>query len=394
MLKAIWTGLASLGLLAAPVMGQVPQAVAKDSRAAPKGPGKLIERQPLAAEFGLEEAAQASSIRYSSTDGVTGHGTVVVSGALFIPKGKRPAGGWPLIAWTHGTVGIGDDCAPSRQPRSDRDREYLNSWLKEGYAIVATDYQGLGMPGTHPYMNSRTAAYSALDSIRAVQGARLGIASKVVIVGQSQGGGAAFASAGYAPAYAPSINLQGTVATGTPYFTESTQMLDESAPPPILVAFHLLLAQAAYQIDPKSDPAQVISDKAMPAFKAAAEICLGGLARQAALAGLTPENSFKLSIAAMRDHFSAVLKSAGYSTLKLRSPVFIGSGSTDPMFRMQRKLVDDACAAGSIVEDHVYDGLGHSEAVNRSFTDSRVFVRKVMAGKPIASRCGAGAALR
>ena len=34
---------------------------------------------------------------------------------------------------------------------------------------MASDYQGLGTPGGHPYLATKPAAYSVLDSIRAVQ---------------------------------------------------------------------------------------------------------------------------------------------------------------------------------------------------------------------------------
>jgi hypothetical protein len=39
-----------------------------------------------------------------------------VSAVVFVPDGKPPASGWPIIAWAHGTVGIAKDCAPSQHP--------------------------------------------------------------------------------------------------------------------------------------------------------------------------------------------------------------------------------------------------------------------------------------
>ena len=87
--------------------------------------------------------------------------------------------------------------------------------------MVATDYQGLGTPGPHPYLATRPEAYSVLDSIRAVRQAFAGLADKIVIVGQSQGGGAAFATAGIAPEYAPELGIRGTVATGVPYLAKN-----------------------------------------------------------------------------------------------------------------------------------------------------------------------------
>jgi hypothetical protein len=44
---------------------------------------------------------------------VVGATPVVVSGALFLPNGEPPAGGWALVAWALGTSGIADICAPS-----------------------------------------------------------------------------------------------------------------------------------------------------------------------------------------------------------------------------------------------------------------------------------------
>jgi hypothetical protein len=58
---------------------------------------------------------------------------------------------------------------------------------------------------------------------------------------------------------------------------------------------------------------------------------------------------------------------------------------------MQKTVVDDACAAGSTIEWHVYPGLDHSGTVNRSFTDSRMFAQQVMAGKPVAGTCSSKA---
>jgi hypothetical protein len=103
-----------------------------------------------------------------------------------LPKGKAPKGGWPLLAWAHGTVGVADICAPSFAGRSPRDKTYLGYWLSKGYAVVASDYQGLGVPGGHPYLATRPAAYSMLDSVRAVQKGGFPVSRSVVLIGQSQ----------------------------------------------------------------------------------------------------------------------------------------------------------------------------------------------------------------
>lgn len=108
--------------------------------------------QPLAAEAGLPGTARAHLLTYW-TVGPTGL-PALSSGTVFVPNGQAPAGKWPVISWAHGTVGVGDRCAPSRNPYQGRHLQYLNHWISEGYAVVATDYAGLGTPGPHAYLET------------------------------------------------------------------------------------------------------------------------------------------------------------------------------------------------------------------------------------------------
>src|SRR5690606_26038080 len=181
----------------------------------PAEPGLLLRKEVLDTSAGLASADRQFRILYSTTDGVTGKAPVTVSGALFVPSGKAPEGGWPVVAWGHGTLGIADICAPSWQGRSYRDVRYLNAWLDAGFAVVASDYQGTGVPGPNPQSNNRANAHSILDRVRAAQHALPGeISNKVLLVGQSQGGSAVVVAAGYAPEYAPDLDVRGTIGTG------------------------------------------------------------------------------------------------------------------------------------------------------------------------------------
>ena len=135
----------------------------------------------------LSNASRALRILYTSTNGIDGRSSVAVSGAVYFPKGSAPEAGWPVIAWAHGFVGIADVCAPSWTRPSQRDADYLNTWLSEGFAIIATDYQGLGTPGGHPWAVPTAEAYGVIDSVRAVRLAFRDLSTRVMLVGQSQG---------------------------------------------------------------------------------------------------------------------------------------------------------------------------------------------------------------
>jgi len=355
-------------------------------------PGILLRQEPLAANQALENASSHRRILYTSTDGLDGKSLIVVSGMLFTPKGAAPEGGWPLVAWAHGTVGVADICAPSWTPHSQRNSTYLNFWLSQGYAVVASDYQGLGTQGGHPYLATRPAAYSTLDAIRAVQKGGFGLADKVVIIGQSQGGGAAFATAGYASVYAPELDVRGTVATGTPYFSPEAQVALQAARPQDVVdpllAYNFLAMSLLEQISPDFKLDTYVSDVALPVARSITSSCFPAVAMSVIANKLTFSTAYKSDPAAtLKDAYALM----GYPTLAVKSPIFMGTGAADRDVppQMQLQLGSDACTAGSVIQAHVYEGLDHSGAVNGSTADSSVFVRAAFAGQKIAGNCDA-----
>jgi Secretory lipase len=353
----------------------------------PATPGRLLRSEALAPDKGLSGAGQQIRILYSSTSGIDGR-PIVVSGAIFFPSGMPPEGGWPLVAWAHGTVGTADICAPSWAGRSERDRAYLNAWLAEGYAIVATDYEGLGTPDLHPYLATRPEAYGVLDSARAAIGGFHDIANKVLIIGQSQGAGAAFATAGLASQYAPELNIKGTIATGIPYISARTAgvsaVASDKVDPGIAYLFYLALL--AQRLDPTLDAASLFTAKASPLFEKARTTCIYDLENAVVEAGLTRQNTL---LPASAEAFRRLVPGLIYPTLKLEQPLFVGTGENDKDVSpvAQSALVKDACAAGTILEAHLYAGLDHSGTVNASLQDSIPFARKVMQGLAIDRHC-------
>lgn len=143
------------------------------------------------------------------------NGTEVQSTSLvFTPKTVAPAGGWPIVVWAHGTTGVADQCAPSRNVMNDHIKGMISKFLAAGYVVVAPDYEGLGEPGgkeLHPFLNLKSEAYSITDAVVAT---RNWLGSKAsnqwVTVGHSQGGQAALGAAQYAAR--ANLDYKGTVA--------------------------------------------------------------------------------------------------------------------------------------------------------------------------------------
>ena len=157
---------------------------------------------------------------------------------VFTPKTEPPAGGWPIVAWAHGSVGVGDDCAPSRNPivrggllPDVHTQKMIDSFVQAGYVVVAPDYEGLGEPsGTeiHPFLHLKSAAYSITDAVVATK-SWLGnkASNKWTVVGVSQGGHAALGAAQYAAR--ANMDYKGAVALAPANNLEMIESLSDMA---------------------------------------------------------------------------------------------------------------------------------------------------------------------
>lgn len=364
----------------------------------PARAGTMLRTELAPAAVSLKSAERAERILYSSVDWLNPERPTTVSGMVFFPKGKMPKGGWPIIVWAHGTTGVADVCAPSFQPRSDRDQAYLSAWLDAGFAIVATDYEGLGTPGPHPYLQYKSEAISVLDSLRAAQNAypHLLNSDQVVLMGQSQGGGAALAAAYLAPSYAPELKIKGTVATGPVAHTQNYGKAPQEELPGIFAdpndysntAFEILYFLGTIRSMDKDDirAEDYISVEGLPMLKRAQSNCFRDLMGYANEIKLTIPAMYKKDIAALTTQAEQV---SAFPDAKIQTPVFTGTGQADTVAQsaFQYNFISAMCAAGTTVEWRYYPNATHSSAVMRSRADSPAFIDKVLRGKPVASRC-------
>lgn len=198
-------------------------------------PGDLIRTEPMRLVY--EPSGQLGSwvatgtrIMYRSTDS-RGNPTAV-TGTYFEPDRPWPGGGpRPLIAFAPGTQGQGDQCAPSRVFEQSihfssglditmgYEELFVATMVARGFAVVVTDYEGLGTPGVHTYVNRLAEAQAVLDAARAAKklpGTSLTPDGPVALWGYSQGGGASAAAAELAPGYAPELDLVGAYSGAPP----------------------------------------------------------------------------------------------------------------------------------------------------------------------------------
>ncbi|MFN5046559.1 alpha/beta fold hydrolase, partial [Roseateles sp.] len=159
----------------------------------------------------LDTLASAQLLRYRMP--ALRGGETEANSLLFLPKGQAPAGGWPLLVWAHGTVGVADDCAPSRRFQESPERSMVEALLKAGYAVLAPDYEGLDAPGAHPYLSLDSQGRAIIAAVEAAHELKsLSLSRAWAVMGHSQGGFAALAAAEHAPSIAARYPLRITLA--------------------------------------------------------------------------------------------------------------------------------------------------------------------------------------
>ena len=346
-------------------------------------PGTLLAKTPLDPSITLSSAGEAYRILYATKDV---HGRPAVStGAIFLPKRKAPAKGYPVLAWAHGTTGLGDGCTPSALPRSERDTTYLNHWLNQGYAIVATDYAGLGTPGLMSYLSGEVEAQSVADSVIAAQQTGLPLSRTWAIVGQSQGAGAALNAARRATAMTrgSGLDYRGVVATGAPANIEHVVWQAGPGIPPValpsgLTVYASYILAGFADARPDLHAERLLSARGKQVLRKAEKLCYAEMSE--AVKGEVVGDWFTRPISSVPGVQAALVDYMATPYRGYDRPIFLGQGLLDidvPAISAG-SLYAQMVAAGQPVEFHVYPDQDHSGTVLASMKDSTPFLARIM----------------
>ncbi|WP_431901759.1 lipase family protein [Micromonospora chalcea] len=335
--------------------------------------GTLIRTEPLPlglSILGLDGRAMpgtATRLMYRSTD--SNGRPVAVTGAYIEPSAAwRGAGPRPLVAVASGTMGQGDQCAPSfslQHPLTltgdtlsvGYEALAIYRLLATGAAVVVTDYVGLGTTDRlHTYVNRLDGGHALLDAARAaraVPGASVTAQSRVGLYGYSQGGGASAAAAELHSTYAPDVPLAGTYVGAPPAdLTAVIGGIDGSA----------LVGALGWSLNgfAQSDPAlrdvieAAVNDTGRAALKDTSTMCVGDAILRYAFTRsskwITGGRSLTAVIAASPEA-QAVLDRQRIGTLKPTGPVRVATGIQDDIVphRQARQLAVDWCRKGGNV---------------------------------------------
>lgn len=218
-------------------------------------PGELIRSEPFY-EYRLSHEVSAVRILYHSRS--PSGKDVAASGVVLFPEGAPPEGGWPVIAWAHDFTGSARTCAPSLL-KNLKDGPLLSMYTGLGYAVVASDYAGLGTSFPHAALDVRSNALDVIYSVSAARAALPQLGSRWIVVGYAQGSfvaaGVAEAESGIAdPHYLGAIAISG-VADPQEFF----ERLAQGPSYPMLV----FLAKGTKTVYPEFQVNEMLTDKAM-----------------------------------------------------------------------------------------------------------------------------------
>ena len=304
---------------------------------------------------------------------------VSVTGVIAVPNGTPPTGGFPVVSWAHGTNGMADVCAPSLSPASDI--PLANTLLDQGWVVTATDYQGEGTPGLHPYLAGFNAAHNTIDIVKAARQLTAAHAgTSYVVWGHSQGGHTAMFTLKIGAAYAPGLQLKGVVAGAPPSQFQYVYNSLKNSP----FRYYLLMAagglHAAYG-NTKAPLGQVLTPLGLQQIPKLDKGCTGYLVQQ--FGGLTTESLVKadpFTVPAWKQILIA--NDPGKFTTASAAPLLIIQGGQDEQIPVISTglLANQLCSVGQVLQRWVYAGQSHAGVIAPSANDMVQWISHRFAG--------------
>lgn len=326
-------------------------------RDVPDEPGHLVRAEGFTRD--VPEGARGWRVLYTTTRG-DGE-PALASGLVVVPEGEGP---WPVVDWHHGTTGVAEHCAPSlsAEPFASGALLVLPEVLASGWALVATDYIGLGTRGPHPYLVGPDSAHAALDAVRAAR-ELVDLDDRTVAWGHSQGGGAALWSGVLQEEYAPDVELAGVAALAPASDLRGLVGSLEGVTGGSVLASYVAAAYAAEYDDVTWR--QYVRPGAEPVLRQMAGRCLeppGVLVSVLTALALAGEPTL-LAADPAAGPFGARL--AQNEPSPPAAPVLLAQGGADTLITpaVQDGYVGRLCARGATVDHRTYGGRDHLSLV-------------------------------
>ena len=355
----------------------------------PAEPGQLLRTADF--DRAIPDGATAQRILYTTT--ALGDEPALASALLVVPE---DAGGDPLpvVAWAHGTTGVAEGCAPSllEDPFEAGAMFTLDEAIDNGWAVVATDYIGLGTEGPHAYLVGEPAGHAVLDGIRAARSVDgLSLSDQAVVWGHSQGGHAALWAGTLADDYAPDAGVVGVAAMApASNLTGLITNLDDVTGGSIFAAYVLDGYAAAYD---DVDIDDYVRGAAEVQVEEMATRCLSGPGALLNIAEYLTQDTSVFDTDPSSGALGARL-AENVPSDPIAAPLLLAQGETDPLVipEAQGAYAEQRCASdGGPVDYRTYADRDHVGVVaddSPLVPDLLEWTSQRFAGEPAADTCG------
>jgi pimeloyl-ACP methyl ester carboxylesterase len=344
--------------------------------------GTLIRYEPIDSD---STTSKSYRIMYTS-ESVAGD-PIAVTGVAIVPTAPAPSGGRRVLTIAHGTTGIADECAPSRNAQFGA--ALLESYVDAGYLIAETDYEGLGTPGRHPYLVGESEGRGVLDAARAAgQLPDADAGDRLAIFGYSQGGHGALWAGQLAADWTPEFDLVGTVA-GAPA-TEIPVIFSAAQRLPIAGFLYMIIAgfNAAYPDQARLD--EVLTPAGEKELGAVDEGCGGEVVGH--FTGMRAADLLQPDVGTVQP-WAELAEENNPGNVVTDAPILILHSAADDVVpaALSGIMFDRMCKEGQVVERRVYnEGLGHGAQAPEAFRDGFTWIQQRFAGDKPRSTCPAG----
>jgi pimeloyl-ACP methyl ester carboxylesterase len=352
-------------------------------------PGTVVSSEPMTLANNLDAVATGKRITYTSTD--PSGTSIVVSGAVLSPRPhiaqSHPQNASRVVAWAHGTMGLADQCAPSRTdhldlPGFDDYSATVASYVSQGWTVTATDYPGLGTPGLHPYVVGDSQGRSVVDSVRAARKLDPGLSDKWVVSGHSQGGQAALFASELAGTYGKGLQLRGTVALAP---ASNLDLVVQGLVGTPLQGYLVMAIYGLSAVDASVHPEEVLAQPALDRISALETGCFAEI--HAAFADLTADEL--LVGGQLSDGLVAKFAESNPGRAAGNSPVLLVQGVNDDTIPVDltQYLHSQLCAFDQEVQLTEYPGVGHVDVLAASQNDVIDYFTARLARESAPSNC-------
>ncbi len=288
-----------------------------------------------------------------------------VSGVVMIPRGKAPEGGWPILSYGHPTVGLANDCGPSLRGDLLGFASALAAVAKSGYAVAFTDYQGLGHPGRHPYLEPRTAGFNMIDVTRALRTVFPQTSTTWLAVGSSQGGQAAWAANEYAGDYGAGLKLAGSVSISPPAdIVGFAQRARDQTLTPDQTVFMPLVVEGLAVSHPELKIADYLRGNAASGLQTISSCNPSRTAQKDAINRSLDAAQVRPDSDAATEALASALREDSLPQRRASAPMLVINGSEDKLVlpAWVESAVGIGCASGDRILHREMKGQGHSDA--------------------------------